>query len=33
MELFALAEKLGGNLELAIKRLAESKRNPQLSTT
>ena len=33
MELFALADKLGGNLELAIKRLAESKRNPQLSTT
>ena len=33
MELFALAEKLGGNLELAIKRLAESKRNPQLSIT
>ena len=33
MELFALAEKLGGNLELAIKRLAESKRNPQSSTT
>ena len=29
MELFALADKLGGNLELAIKRLAESKRNPQ----
>ena len=28
MELFALSEKLGGNLELAIKRLAESKRNP-----
>ena len=33
MELFALADKLGGNLELAVKRLAESKRNPQLSTT
>lgn len=33
MELFALAEKLGGNLELAIKRLAESKRKPQSSTT
>ena len=33
MELFALAEKLGGNLELAIKRLGESKRNLQLSTT
>ena len=33
LELFALAEKLGGNLELAIKRLAESKRNPQSSTT
>ena len=33
MELFALAEKLDGNLELAIKRLAESKRNPQSSTT
>ena len=33
MELFALADKLGGNLELAIKRLAESKRNPQSSTT
>ena len=32
-ELFALADKLGGNLELAIKRLAESKRNPGLSTT
>ena len=32
MELFALADKLGGNLELAIKRLAESKRNPQSST-
>ena len=31
MELFALAEKLGGSLELAIKRLAESKRNPQSS--
>ena len=29
MELFALAEQLGGNLELAIKRLAESKRNPK----
>ena len=29
MELFALAEQLGGNLELAIKRLAESKRNPE----
>ena len=29
MELFALSEKLGGNLELAIKRLAESKRNPE----
>ena len=28
MELFALADKLGGNLELAIKRLAESKSNP-----
>ena len=28
MELFALADKLGGNLELAIKRLAESKRIP-----
>jgi conjugation system TraG family ATPase len=27
MELFHLAEKLGGNLELAIKQLAESKRN------
>ena len=26
MELFALAEKLDGNLELAIKRLAESKK-------
>ena len=25
----ALSEKLGGNLELAIKRLAESKRNPE----
>jgi len=24
-----LSEKLGGNLELAIKRLAESKRNPE----
>ena len=33
MELFALADKLDGNLELAIKRLAESKRNPQSSTT
>ena len=33
MELFALADKLGGNLELAIKRLAESKRSPQSSTT
>ena len=33
MELFALAEKLDGNLELAIKWLAESKRNPQSSTT
>ena len=33
MELFALADKLGGNLELAIKRLAESKRTPQSSTT
>ena len=33
MELFALADKLGGNLELAIKPLAESKRNPQSSTT
>ena len=32
MELFALADKLGGNLELAIKRLAESKRNTQSST-
>lgn len=30
MELFALSEKLGGNLELAIKRLAESKRNPEI---
>lgn len=30
MELFALSEKLGGNLELAIKRLAESKRNPEM---
>lgn len=29
MELFALSEKLSGNLELAIKRLAESKRNPE----
>jgi hypothetical protein len=29
VELFALSEKLGGNLELAIKRLAESKRNPE----
>ena len=29
MELFTLSEKLGGNLELAIKRLAESKRNPE----
>lgn len=29
MELFALAEQLDGNLELAIKRLAESKRNPE----
>lgn len=29
MELFALSEQLGGNLELAIKRLAESKRNPE----
>ena len=29
MELFALSEKLGGNLELAIKRSAESKRNPE----
>ena len=29
MELFALSEKLGGNLELAIKRLAECKRNPE----
>ena len=29
MELFALSEKRGGNLELAIKRLAESKRNPE----
>lgn len=28
MELFALSEQLGSNLELAIKRLAESKRNP-----
>jgi Flp pilus assembly protein CpaB len=26
MELFALADKLGGNLELAIRQLAESKR-------
>ena len=33
MELFALADKLGVNLELAIKRLAESKRKPQSSTT
>ena len=33
MELFALADKLDGNLEPAIKRLAESKRNPQSSTT
>ena len=33
MELFALADKLGGNLELAIKRLAESKRNPDKATT
>ena len=32
MELFALADKLGGNLELAIKRLAESKSPPQLPT-
>jgi len=32
-ELFALSDKLGGNLELAVKRLAESKRNPGLSTT
>ncbi|MFT0385362.1 TraG family conjugative transposon ATPase [Bacteroides thetaiotaomicron] len=29
MELFALSEKLGGNLKLAIKRLAFSKRNPE----
>lgn len=29
MELFALSEQLGGNLELAIKRLAESKRNTE----
>ena len=28
MELFALADTLGGNLELAIKRLAESKATP-----
>lgn len=27
LELFSLAEKLGGNIELAIKQLAESKRN------
>ncbi|MFS2641182.1 TraG family conjugative transposon ATPase [Bacteroides uniformis] len=33
MELFTLADKLGGNLELAIKHLAESKRNPDKTTT
>ena len=33
MELFALADKLGGNLELAIKRLAESKRPPNYQQT
>jgi hypothetical protein len=27
LELFQLADKLGGNIELAIKQLAESKRN------
>ena len=27
LELFSLTEKLGGNIELAIKQLAESKRN------
>jgi hypothetical protein len=27
LELFRLAERLGGNIELAIKQLAESKRN------
>ena len=33
MELFTLADKLCGNLELAIKHLAESKRNPDKTTT
>ena len=33
MELFALADKLGGNLELAIKRLAESKSPPNYQQT
>ena len=33
MELFALAEKLDGNLELAIKRLAESKSPPNYQQT
>jgi hypothetical protein len=30
MELFRLTEKLGGNIELAIKQLADSKRNQHL---
>jgi hypothetical protein len=29
LELFQLADKLGGNIELAIKQLAESKRQKQ----
>ena len=33
MELFDLADKLGGNLELAIKRLAESKSPPNYQQT
>ena len=28
-----LTEKLGGNIELAIRQLAESKRNPDSETT
>ena len=30
LELFRLTEKLGGNIELAIKQLADSKRNQHL---
>jgi len=30
LELFQLAERLGGNIELALKQLAESKRNPNI---